>query len=92
MKKRIRLFADYYRTVMIFTGLISCITWGIGLFYFLLVKAVTQLCIALYQRQYSPAQRYYYANLGISEVRLHLTVFLVDLSLLWIPFSILKLL
>ena len=103
MKQSLRAILSFYFSFALFTGLISLGSWGIMetplhqdfqrfLPLYILLKIITNSLIWYYLRSSNPGRLFFYANLGISEIRLFLTVFAMDIALFFVFIFILHLL
>jgi hypothetical protein len=92
----------FYRSIGLFTGIISLALWALAdlplhnnfhvfLPRYLIIKLITDYIILRYIRKYRMAsQRYFYHNLGISETRLYLTAFGLDILIFFLLVAVVK--
>lgn len=92
----------FYRSIGLFTGIISLALWGLAdlpldrEFYiflprYVIIKLMTDFIIWRYIKKHRmTSQRYFYHNLGISETRLYLTAFAVDMLIFFLLVAAVK--
>ncbi|MCE7043109.1 hypothetical protein [Dyadobacter sp. CY312] len=102
MKQRLQAILYFYQSVGLVTGLISLTLWIIAqlplsedfqrfLPLYLILKAVTDFLLWRYLRKHHQVQLFFYTNLGISELRLYMSAFLLDLAAFFVVIAIIKL-
>ena len=90
MKQRLLAIFYFYLSIAIFGGVISLFTWWalqmpvdedfhVFLPLYLLMKIYSDAMIWWYLRKQNAARLFFYSNLGISELRLYLSVFAIDI-------------
>lgn len=88
--KRLGLIISFYFSFAIYTGLLSVFSWTVadtplfGEFWrffqlYLLMKIASDLIIWYYLRSNNPGRLIFYFNLSVSELRLFLTAFTMDI-------------
>lgn len=88
--KRLGLILSFYFSFSVYTGLISLLSWiavDTPLFedfrrflpLYFLMKIASDLVIWYYLRSNNPTCLFFYFNLSISELRLFLTAFIMDI-------------
>jgi len=91
MKQHLSAIFYFYLSIAIFGGVISLFTWWalqmpvdqdfhVFLPLYLLIKLYSDAMIWWYLRKQNAARSFFYSNLGISELRLYLSVFAIDIA------------
>ena len=91
MKQHLSAIFYFYLSIAIFGGVISLFTWWalqmpvdedfhVFLPLYLLIKLYSDAMIWWYLRKQNAARLFFYSNLGISELRLYLSVFAIDIA------------
>jgi hypothetical protein len=91
----------FYRSLGLYTGLISLVLWRLAEFplhqnfllfipRYIILKLITDLIVWRYMRKYRPSQRFFYHNLSISESRLYITVFTIDVAVFFAVVAAIK--
>jgi hypothetical protein len=92
MKERLLLITLFYKSFSSFSLLVSIGFWTIAnlptgeafwrfLPLYVLLKIPTNCLIWYYLRSYNPNRLFFYSNKGISEIRLFVSAFLLDMAL-----------
>lgn len=92
----------FYRSICLITGLVSLVLWGFAYFpihrdfhlflpRYIIIKLITDFILWRYMRKDRMASRhYFYHNLGISEKRLYLTAFGLDILIFFLLVAVVK--
>lgn len=102
MKQQLRAILYFYKSVGLVTALISLVIWYFAKFplqenlaqfllRYLIIKIVTDILLWRYLRKNQAIKQFFYTNLGISELRLYGTVFILDLAVFLLFIIIVKL-
>lgn len=102
MKQQLRAILYFYKSVGLVTAVISLVIWYLAklplqenleqfLLRYLIIKIITDILIWRYLRKHQAAKQFFYTNLGISELRLYGTVFILDLAVFFLFITITKL-
>jgi len=103
MKQRLQAILSFYFTFAWFTALISLGSWGIMktplhqdfqrfLPLYILLKIFTNSLVWYHLRSSNPGRLFFYSNLEISETRLFLSAFAIDITLFFVLIFILHVL
>jgi len=101
MRQRLQAIFYFYQSIGLVTGFISLALWVIAqlplredfqrfLPLYLILKAITDFLLWRYLRKHNQVRLFFYTNMGISEIRLYMLAFLLDLAAFFTFFGIIK--